>query len=185
MLLILSNDIHPNPGPRPKPLNSKGCNNLKQSNKPISRFKCSTCKEDIDIEMKHLLCSTCNKRYHISCQQIESSNLNHNKESFQWICSTKKCPPNLQKSFIQTNLISQNKFSALNEVLENQVNSDVSKSNYDLDKEPKQLSFYELQNILMFQELPKLSPEDYKGKCHCRVCHKEVTFKNRAMSIIL
>ena len=167
LLLILANDISPNPGPI-------------SSDKSL---KCSTCKQQVDTEMKHLKCSTCNKLYHFVCQEIKYLDLIENK-GFEWICTSKKCSPNYQKVNIQQiSFIGNNRFNLLNEVL--QCTFSKSDENHELINEPGEqdmLTISEFENIKMLQELPKISAGDYEGKCLCRICHKEVKAHNRAIS---
>ena len=90
--ILLSNDIHPNPGP--KPVNT-------------DEEICTACKENISKE-DSLQCSSCNGWCHISCLG------NSNKNSFQWICPIQRCSPNLgQGTQLNSQLTSPNRFKPL------------------------------------------------------------------------
>ena len=160
LLLILSNDINPNPGPKQ------------------SINKCHTCKEEISQDSQYLKCDTCHKRYHITCQEINAKPVTKNNY-FEWICSTKKCLPNHQNLLVytQSNVLMQNRYSYL---LQNE-NLPVQSSDRSPDSTTN-ITQAELENVKLLQELPAISPKQYEGKCACRVCNKEVKEKHRAVS---
>ena len=157
LLLLLANDVHPNPGPKP------GYNS------------CYTCKKEISNEYQLLQCQTCNKQYHTSCQVIKLNQKHKANNHFEWICYSKNCYPNYQKTQLATltDVITQNRYHPLSEDV---VHSNPTKPNTIL------LTYSELENLELFKELPVISPAEYEGKCLCRVCHKIVTEKNRAIS---
>ena len=163
LLLILSNDINPNPGPK-RPVQNK-------------KIICNTCAEEITDKYQDLKCESCNNHYHICCQKIIIKQIVE-KDSFQWICNSKKCPPNYQKTYCFPNIISMNRYNSLNQ----------STANVPAPQNPTNLENsinitpQELENVINFQELPMISPKDYEGKCACRVCHKEVKDHHRAIS---
>ena len=158
IILILSNDINPNPGPM------QNINN------------CHTCKEEIIHDSQYLKCETCSKQYHVTCQEINSKPVpKHNY--FEWICSTKKCLPNHQKLFLLSNLQMENRYNNL------MPNENLPIASHDiLQDESINLTPAELENVKWLKELPAISPKQYEGKCACRVCHKEVKEKHRAVS---
>ena len=163
LLIILSNDINPNPGPKPQVQNIN--------------IKCNTCAEEIIDEHQDLKCETCKNHYHICCLKINNEQIIQN-ESFQWICSRRKCPPNYQKSHFFANLISLNRYDSLNQESVNpQIHDDPITSIPTIN-----ITSHELENIMHLQELPLISPNDYEGKCACRICHKEVKDHHRAIS---
>ena len=96
LLLILSNDINPNPGP-------------KYRIDPASK-KCSICLCEIQSSLEYLKCSTCSKHYHITCK-IMTENTN---QTYTWICSSINCSPNHQKNKIHQNIITNNRWKVLN-----------------------------------------------------------------------
>ena len=158
LLLILSNDIHPNPGPKPPP--------------QFNIIKCNTCKEDITDKYESLQCNTCENYYHVRCQKLSTQPITRN-ESFEWICSQKNCLPNYQKTYFHMHLISTNRY--------NHLNQNLADENIENPASIK-LSPTELENVLLLKELSFISPEDYEGKCACRVCYKEVKDHHRAIS---
>ena len=173
LLIILSNDVNPNPGPKKV-----------QDVSPI--IKCFTCKLQIEDENESLKCSTCYKFFHISCQTIQKLNRKKDHGSFEWVCPTKKCPPNYQQINIHHNISSQNRYSPLQE---NETNHHESEINHSILKESsstgnEKLLFTqsEVDNMLILQELPKIAPKDYEGKSLCRVCHKEVKDRDKGIS---
>ena len=94
LLLMLSNDINPNPGPK----------NLSDS----TNRKCSTCLNDIKSSSEYLECSSCNKHYHITCKTV-TENTNDRNEVYAWICSSINCSPNHQKKKMHQNFITKNR----------------------------------------------------------------------------
>ena len=56
LLLVLSNDINPNPGP-------------KQNEATPKEIKCFTCKDEISVNYLYLKCQNCSNQYHITCQK--------------------------------------------------------------------------------------------------------------------
>ena len=95
LLLILSNDIHPNPGPRPP--HTELC------------LKCNSETQNYDS----LQCETCNTKYHMTCLGIDDSE--HNT-SFEWICPALLCKPNHHNKVNTTLPISPNRYSLLEEI---------------------------------------------------------------------
>ena len=172
LLLILSNDVHPNPGP-------------KRIENSSSISKCYTCKLEIEDDKESLKCSTCQKIFHITCQMIKNLNRIRDHGSFEWICTTKKCPPNHQQIHINYAISSQNRYSPLyeNEIYgESEINYSIINDCSSAENEKLLFTHSEVDNMLILQELPKISPKDYEGKSLCRVCHKEVKDRDKGIS---
>ena len=158
LLILLSNDINPNPGPK------------------YESVKCHICKKDILNEYQHLKCESCKKHYHINCQEIKiSKNLQANH--IEWICKTKNCTPNYQKTYFSTKLYNGNRYFPLSDEQEN-----TQHTNQSHQENTIQLTRSEFENLSLLNELTNISPEDYDGKSLCRICHKEVKMTNRAIS---
>ena len=157
LLLILSNDIDPNPGPV----------------STTTTEKCSICKSQIDNEIEHLQCSTCKKYYHLNCQQILPSKLKTG--TYEWICSSKQCPPIHQNVFKKQNITTKNKYSVLSE-------TEPQHTALNMSYQIETLTLSDIINGELLQELTTISPEEYAGKYLCRVCCKEVKDNHRAIS---
>ena len=153
LLIILSNDVQLNPGPK--------------ETTPPDSVQCSTCKQWYTISLK---------------QDINSS--------FQWVCPSPNCSPNLKQENLQTsNLSSPNKYTNLISAEEhNTQTSEVKKSKKKSstaskpkqNKNPKPQRKSSNHNNLM-NELPKISSDDYIGKDLCRSCSKEVKGHQQAI----
>ena len=161
LLLILSNDINPNPGPK----------NLSDS----TNRKCSTCLNDIKSSSEYLECSSCNKHYHITCKTV-TENTNDRNEVYTWICSSINCSPNHQKRKMHQNFITKNRWQILNnEYKKNETTSNSENSNIG------QLTPSEEINFQLLNELTPISIKDLEGKYLCCICYKEVRDNHRAI----
>ena len=161
LLLILSNDINPNPGPK----------NLSDS----TNRKCSTCLNDIKSSSEYLECSSCNKHYHITCKTV-TENTNDRNEVYTWICSSINCSPNHQKKKMHQNFITKNRWQILNnEYKKNETTSNSENSNIG------QLTPSEEINFQLLNELTPISIKDLEGKYLCCICYKEVRDNHRAI----
>ena len=98
------------------------------------------------------------------------------RQSSQRIVCTKKCAPDLQKSYIQNDIISKNEFNALTKVFEDQTKNDVSKSIMDYDNEPTKFILSEIKNIFMIQESSNM-PQKYEGTRLCRIFTRKLLLK--------
>ena len=165
LLLILSNDINPNPGPK---------NRIDPASK-----KCSTCLCEIQSSLEYLKCSTCSKHYHITCK-ILTENTN---QTYTWICSSINCSPNHQKNKIHQNIITNNRWKVLNSEshCENTSQNDANSISGILNGNTSELTPSEVLNKQLLDELTKISPTDLEGKYLCGICYKEVKTYNRAI----
>ena len=182
-LIILSNDINPNPGP--KRLVSNPAN-----------IKCSTCTLEIQDDRQFLSCSSCSNCYHITCQKVKEGNACN---GFEWICSTKSCAPNHESSKLHQISTSKNRYHALN------IDQIPYTSRYQThphltiggipgpihfqqnqsaayEEERADLTPSEIVNRNLLGELTNILPADYEGKCLCRICFKEVKDNHRGIS---
>ena len=165
ILILLSNDVNINPGP-----------------KSTTIQECSICNKPAGNE-NTLQCNTCNLLYHISCSGTEKQELEmvHQNSSFQWICPSATCSPNLKQGNNQTsNLISPNKYNILANVKTREnINQARKIPKNKIRKEIKENSNPSYTKL--FQELPKISSKDYIGKDLCRSCAKEVKCHQQAI----
>ena len=89
----------------------------------------------------------------------------------------KKCAPDLQKIYIQNDIIFKNEFNALTKVFEDQTKNDVSKSIMDYDNEATKFIFSEIKNIFIIQESSNIPKTRWTNPSVQDFC-KEVAFKN-------
>ena len=169
LLIMLANDVHPNPGPQPP-------------NPTDSANQCTICKKPARNE-DALRCDTCHKWSHLTCTGSSNSNL---QKSFEWICPNSNCSPNHVAATIITDienqLTSPNRYRLTerdrNENLENQnisrQKSPTARRRSPKRKPNKEATSEEKENTTLFNELPKILPEDYVGKDLCGSCYKEV-----------
>ena len=172
LLILLANDVHPNPGP--PPLNP-------QENSDNQCIMCSKLAKNEDA----LKCDTCNKWSHITC----TGKRNSPQRSFEWICLNSKCSPNHAEMTYNTasenQLISPNRYR----LIEKDVNENVANMNTvrKRSQSPKTRCTkaknkpHENENSLLLNELTKILPEEYVGKDLCRSCFKEVKQSQQAI----
>lgn len=91
LLLLLSNDVHPNPGPIPS----------------VSTH-CQACNEEIKLKENLLQCETCKKYYHLTCSTSRSKEALD--RSYEWICPSKNCKPNHKEVHKLNPQVSPNRF---------------------------------------------------------------------------
>ena len=152
LLILLSNDVHLNPGPK--------------ETTPTVTVQCNTCK----------------LWYNISFKQNTNS-------SFQWVCPSPNCSPNLKQENPQkSNLISPNKYTILTKVNEHttearEVNKPMKKSTAASKQKPnkKNCQRKSSNHTSLMKELPNISSKDYIGKDLCRSCSKEVKGNQQAI----
>ena len=155
LLIILSNDINLNPGPKTKSITKTNM--------------CTICDRKIKPDEPNVKCQTCLHLYHLNCTNIN--------ENCVWVCSSKNCKPNYTNMNEISMVINQNPFSLQgNDELNFQVPNIVPTLSDPLPTE-------EEENVLnLFKELPKISHDDYQGKDLCRKCFKEVRPHHQAIS---
>ena len=160
LLLILSNDVHLNPGP------------------PVKSSK--------DYCGIPLQCSSCNKWTDIREEIIN----NIKEGSFEWICPTLTCTPNHQSISHHTSpCTSPNHYTLLNAHKSQDFDypSPVAKSKHKqpasrpaLKKKVKKPAF-KSEDEKLLAELPYFECEDFEGPDHCRRCCKKVLHHHRAI----
>ena len=167
LLLILSNDVHPNPGPKLNPF---------KDNSPKQNPSCAIC--DGYIQNENLIkCSNCLKSYHKECSARADKEIN---KSYEWICPTENCPNNYEENFNSiANIQSQNNFEVLNtdylSTLDGTVNTIHHNTEPDSNNEPN-------ENLKLLNELTTIKFEEYQGKDLCRGCYLPVKFNQQAIS---
>ena len=99
LLIILSNDVQMNPGP--KLLNN-----------------CKICNDNISVDLELVKCQTCKQLYHLKCLMPQDIN-----SSFEWICVSRHCKPNHQSLPVLANvMISPNRYNSTNQNIKPQSN---------------------------------------------------------------
>ena len=154
LLILLSNDVQPNPGPIP------------------AVSLCELCGYELTEPENYLQCHECNRKYHFNCTDTTHS-ING---SFEWICPTQNCKPNHEERHHILNLNAENSFNSL---LEDQHLYNFSTNQpHSIDLSETQ----ENENYQSLQELPRISHEEYQGKDLCRSCSRQVKMNQQAIS---
>ena len=156
LLIILSNDVNLNPGPKSKSTTRTSL--------------CTICNTKIQPDEPNVIkCQTCLQPYHLKCTNIE--------ENCVWICKSKNCKPNymnISRISIETN----QKFFCL----QGNNESTMQMPNIAHTLSSPTPTQDEINVQLLFNELPKISHDDYQGKDLCRKCLKEVRPHHQAIS---
>ena len=154
LLLLLSNDVHPNPGPNPQDL-----------------------KKYVGTSLK---CCTCNKWTVISENKVK----NIKDCGFEWICTSLACKPNHHSFSHHTLITSPNRYSILNSTEYCNHNAQILPSTgkkAHKSQEPISETIHTVEDNTLLKELTKISSKDFIGKDLCRRCHKEVKTHHRAV----
>ena len=184
IILLLSGDIHPNPGP----INHQG--NV-----------CLKCKKE--DKNKHIVtCDTCKHWSHINCTEENQCNIEKMlEESFQWICPNPICSPNHyigKKSFTGNGLIKYTSPSPTKAkeprkktiLLNVQKNKSHNTNRYEISDIPAEEIYKviqrkcpkpKVQNDLL-HELTKISAKEYQGKDLCKACKEQIKGTQRALT---
>ena len=171
LLLLLSNDVHPNPG-------------------PISSVSthCQTCNEEIKLE-DLLECETCKNHYHLTC--LTSRSKEALDRSYEWICPSKNCKPNHKEVHNLNTQVSPNRFKPLeNETALPDINRtqptpahrNKECSGSKASNKSKKVISNDTYDQKLMEELPQISPTEYQGIDLCRGCCKEVKWSQPAIS---
>ena len=155
LLLILSNDVNPNPGPKAKVVR-----------KPSS---CKTCSMEIKSNEIPLKCQSCSCFYHHNCAKV--------RDNCVWICTSKSCKPN----YCQTDEIpittKKNPFCFQENTIYNNHHNVIA--TVPISSPPSEV---EENTLILFNELPKITSSDYQGKDLCKGCFKEIRDHHQAIS---
>ena len=152
LLLILSNDIHPNPGPKPH----------------TSQF-CSLCKKETNEE-DSLRCETCSKPCHIKCTSDKDDTTFLHNSSFQWICPNLSSKPNHREGNHLNENNSPNRYQPLEANIETEVQARPKSSKQSpLRSQTTKKEIKSIENQIL-AVLPQIRPEEYQGKDLCRKC---------------
>jgi endonuclease/exonuclease/phosphatase (EEP) superfamily protein YafD len=201
LLILLSGDVHANPGPNGKIL-------------------CSKCKKEVTCNSSALKCETCLKFCHTKCEDLAKTKPCISEDrNYSWICPNQQCIPNFSQpvSPSQINLqecsASPNRFNILSTLQEqpnthkskistpirgkkaNYINTDTShrqkgrtlqRTSCKQGKTVRQMIHHKetkLTNALnIWDELTKISPTEYEGKELCKACHKNIGKSQKAIS---
>ena len=152
LLILLSNDVQPHPGPHPQAF-----------------------KEYLD---KPLQCTTCNSWTIISEETVSHIK----EGTFEWICSTPSCTPNHQPLSLQVSTSPNRYRSLADEESCDILMYQTRVPTKEMIKPGKSnLTEEESNNHRLLQELPKINSKEYAGKDLCRKCFKEVRVHHRAV----
>lgn len=164
ILILLSGDVHLNPGPN-------------------VTHTCSICNL-VENEENSLRCDTCKQRCHINCATgINDKEKRYDElkevwnKSFEWICPNIMCNPN-HHSGLETKScqVSPNRYVLLAKEEEEITKSKPKKKNtlHNKNSKPKETDLWE--------ELTKIKPADYIGQDTCRACHRNIKGNHQAIS---
>ena len=166
LLLLLSGDIKPNPGPT---------NHIQ---------KCPTCKVSLN-DNNRLVCNDCKACYHKGCSlpQNMTTRSGPRNKSYQWICLNPLCKPNTNfySSGDQNNTTKSNRYTILED------NDHRRKSSSCRSKKPpkriNKKELYKAKNAYsLWSELTNISPKDYQGNELCKGCNNKITKVQRSIS---
>ena len=158
IMILLSGDIHPNPG-------------------EIQKGTCQICGEQ-QSNLEALTCGTCHDWCHLKCMKKSPSDdpletsLNQINQ-FLWICPKPDCLPTHYSGNQHNIQLSPNRFSIIADSREEKNNSNMI---------PDQPTEKELATKHLFRELPRITSKEYTGRDICRVCLKTVGENQRAVS---
>ena len=155
LLLILSNDVNPNPGPKAKGLKKQSI--------------CKTCSSEIMSNETSLKCQSCLCFYHHNCANVG--------ENCVWICASKSCKPNYCRTDEISITTNKNPFSLQeNTYFNNHENSIVTVPQSCTPSREQE------NTLILFNELPRITSIDYQGKDLCKGCFKEIKDHHQAIS---
>ena len=153
LLILLSNDVHPNPGPKPF-------------------ITCEVCHDQILKDHAQVQCPQCQKKYHLNCICEENINV-----SFNWICLTQSCNPNHETGTYSLQMRTHNPFQMLPQNSQQQMNPNPTPV-----ISIQEISDSESENLHLLTELTRIDHEDYQGLDLCRSCHKPVKINQQGIS---
>ena len=150
LLIILSNDVHPNPGP-------KACGICHQSSK-----------------LNIVSCVTCNTTYHIICLTKIANEIKEGT-CFMWVCPKYQCPPNYHNDSKDKdgNPLSPNRFEPLRTQIPDPPVQQITKNSKKKSKETKKPKQPPKQNKFL-AELTTITAAEYIGKPWCTYCQKYI-----------
>ena len=165
ILLLMSGDIHPHPG-------------------PANERNCLVCKEENN--KSSLRCDTCDGWSHTACSIRglgESTSLN---KSYTWICPNPTCSPNYhpsddatQDSYTSNGLTTNTTRVNRYEILTKQISQPNETAKQTSRKKPPKQKPKRQINFMKF--LPKITAKDYIGKELCKKCFNTVKGNSKAI----
>ena len=150
LLIILSNDVHPNPGPKPQ---------------------CGICHDSIN--QNSIKCATCKTTYHTACSKGKTKE-DESKNNFTWICPKTDCQPNYYVESLGENETptTPTRFALLKKTEVNQKKKTqpkkLQKNETQGNRRPK------LNQKTLLDELTQITTADYVGKDWCVYCFKSI-----------
>ena len=160
LLILLSGDIEVNPGP----------DNI-----------CNVCKQT-SSSSKLIQCENCLNFYHLSCKNNNNLNQLSKTKDFSWVCPNRNCKLNYETQKIDPfTTATINKFSNLESITMNKnTKNRKSKQNHKPKLKHKN---YKKHRISLWDELTKITPDQYAGHDICFKCNKKV-FKPTTVNCI-
>ena len=165
LLILLSNDIQPNPGPKPTNQNLNYPENV----------ICSLCGYCINSN-NLIKCNQCQNNYHLNCSNTPNIN-----GSFEWVCPTNSCSNNYEVVELNIHINSPNRFENFTEDPTNDESVTKQTPNF-YPQQTESMDEKENENKLLLLELPRISDQDYQGKDLCRGCFLPVKMNQQAIS---
>ena len=160
--ILLSGDIHPNPGPEI----NETCLNCKSAANRSQSVKCNTCKG-----WSHL---------HCSAPQRNNTTLEH---SFEWLCPNPTCSPNHHTGITTTIRISESRFNTSETCQSRKKKQAPNTKAAERPSRGKKIQNKErTSNKHLLSTLPKISATDYIGKDICKACNKPIYKLQKAIS---
>lgn len=160
ILILLSGDVHLNPGP--KVTNT-----------------CSICNLE-DNEDNSARCDTCLRRCHISCAASINGELMN--KSFEWICPNIKCKPNHHTGLEIKSEESTNRYMLLAKAEDITKPKPKQKLNKSEKKKTLDDKINKPKEPDLWKELTKIKATDFVGTEICRACHKNIKGTHQAIS---
>ena len=169
LLILLSGDVHINPG-------------------PMVRKVCCKCCNEVTDNCTYLQCETCNQLCHEQCDRnLYGKNKNvPNDKRYSWICPNRFCKPNYNLPVnnsqynVQDGTIRShpNRYSILTNMKRN-IEANMHKKP-TISSSTKNIERKKEDNL--WKALPKIKSRDYIGIDKCRACHKNIGEIQQAIS---
>ena len=171
MLILLSRDVHVNPG-------------------PTGIEVCSKCTREIKENSRALKCETCQQWCHDQCEATNTMKIIHtiNESNCSWICPNTHCKPNYNcptnfrnaKQNDCQGVMPPNRYNILLTCKEQMVKQRRSQCS-TVKKAPKHKSNNQ-KKLNLWNELTKISPGEYEGKEICKGCNRHIKRSQQALS---
>ena len=158
LLLILAGDVQLNPG---QPGN----------------HTCLKC-DQISNPENGVICDTCKNWCHINCSSDKVTTLESN---FQWICPNQNCSPNHHPGKSSDVESSPNRYQTLTIKQKGESRKKPQNVRKQKNINPKCRETQKDKKDDLWDELTKISPNDYIGKDKCKGCYKTIKANQKAI----